>query len=267
MSAPRLSLLVFAKNEANRLPGAIAPLSALVSGDIVVVADVDSVDATLAVADGLADRVYRVRFADSFGDLLTMGFALAGYNADYVLYLDADERLDPGAFAHLRDKVISPGGKGPIYALARKRWSDWQKSRQIDPDDPDWQVRLLPVRDPPVRFERRLHPRPAPGSPDVVRLLHGPAGKDTEVWPWIDHFHDTKTPAELETRRVLYRKLALADGIAVEGGQAIQAVCAWCDHARGDHAGCFDYARPPFRCDACPAGTYTYCPGFLCREA
>lgn len=257
MPAARLSLLTIAKNEAARLPGLVNPLAPLVTGDIVILADVDSTDATVEVAQALADRCYAVRFPDSFGELLSMGIALASLGAEWALWLDCDERLEPGAFTHLRDKVISADGRGPIYALARRRWSDWQKSRQIDPADPDWQPRLLPARGAaPIRFERRLHPYPAPGSPDVVRLLHGPPGKETEAWPWIDHFHDTKSPVELAERQDLYQRLARADRIAIEGGQPYAAPCA-CGHPRIAHAGALEYATPPFACETCPCRAFS----------
>ena len=224
-----LALLVLAKNEAHRLPGLLAASRAAPAGpdERIVLADVDSRDGTVDVAQALADRCYPVRFPDSFGAILTMGLHLCGPN-DTAVWIDCDESVAPDFWGLAR--LLSRPDR--IVCARRRRWRD---GAEVDPDNPDWQPRVLPV-DRRVTFRRRLHPE-AVGLPHLRR---------PELV--IDHWQDAKTAVEMGERSALYRRLAAQDGIAVEGGQPLDAVCSRCGQVRGVHEGAFAYATPPFRC-------------------
>lgn len=228
-------MFVLAKNEAHRLPGLLASARPHVA-ETVVLADVDSADDTVDTARRLASRCYPVRFADSFGDLLTLALHLC-FPHSLALWLDADELLLPPAWKALLEVAgMERGAEEPaIFCIRRRRWADAAMTRRIEPDNPDWSPRLLPVSH-DVVFSRRLHPA-ANGLPHVRPEFDG---------LFIEHFQDLKTPAEMRDREALYIRLAKLDGIAVEGGQPLDQACADCGGARRMHAGAWGYATPPF---------------------
>lgn len=235
----RLALFTLAKDEAHQLPELVGGLRPWVD-EVVILADVDSVDRTVEVAEALADRCYRVRFADDFGALLTMGLHLCAPN-DYALWLDGDERMDGVLVPVLRALAQAAGDPGSALAIQRRRWLDRERTQEVVEAGPDWQPRFLPVS-PAVRFTRRVHPQLV--GVDVFRVQ---AARRI----CIDHFHDLKSPTVLAQRNALYVRLAALDGIAVEGGQPLDQLCGACAHRRDGHAGARSYAKPPFACLDC----------------
>lgn len=239
-----LALAIACKDEAADLRELVESSRPFVD-EVVVIADPDSTDDSVEVAHELADRVYELRFPGSFGELATLAIHLCAPH-EWSLRLDCDERMGPEAFAALR-AYTGWSGKDQAYALPRRRWADKGMTKLIEPG-PDWQVRLIPVR-PETRFVRRLHPDFR--GLEVAEILEmGPPR--TELW--IEHFHDLKSPELLAARQALYIGLARREGISVEGGQPLDAVCA-CGHVRAQHWGAFEYAKPPFRC------MYEHCHG------
>jgi glycosyltransferase involved in cell wall biosynthesis len=101
MPEPRLSALVVAKNEAHNLAGCLA--AARGADERVVVVDASSRDATLEIARREADIV-AVRVFDDFASQRNAALALA--TGDWVLSIDADERVTPTLAAEIR-RVIS----------------------------------------------------------------------------------------------------------------------------------------------------------------
>ncbi len=100
---PRLSVLVVAKNEAHNLADCLA--STRWADERVVVVDPASRDRTLEVAEREAD-VVAVRTFDDFASQRNRALALA--SGDWVLSIDADERVTPALAAEIRRVIALP---------------------------------------------------------------------------------------------------------------------------------------------------------------
>jgi tetratricopeptide (TPR) repeat protein len=144
----RLSLCLIARDEERMLPGCLASVRGL--ADEVVVVDTGSRDGTREIAVRAGARVYDRPWDDDFS--APRNLALAGATGDWVLQLDADERLAPGAAAGIR------------RALARRDldlglvWIHDAASEEADPAD--------------VVSGRRRHGRPLP-APRLMRRRPG----------------------------------------------------------------------------------------------
>jgi glycosyltransferase involved in cell wall biosynthesis len=103
MPDPRLSVLVVAKDEAHNLPGCLA--AARWADQRVVVVDSNSRDTTLEIARRQAD-VVAVRVFDNFAGQRNAALTLA--TGDWVLSIDADERVTPELAAEIR-RVLADG--------------------------------------------------------------------------------------------------------------------------------------------------------------
>ena len=103
MPEPRLSVLIVAKNEAHNLADCLAAASW--AFERIVVVDPASRDATLEIARQEAD-VVAVRDFDDFAS--QRNFALALASGDWVLSVDADERVTPALAAEIRRVMADP---------------------------------------------------------------------------------------------------------------------------------------------------------------
>ena len=110
-----LSVLLLARDEAERLERLLPTLS--FASEIVVVVDAATTDSTREVASRLGARVFE-RPLDGFGP--QRRFALERCTQPWVLWLDADERLDAAAVAAITRAVKSPEAAG--YRLRRRGW-------------------------------------------------------------------------------------------------------------------------------------------------
>lgn len=84
----KLSVLIIAKNEEDMIVPAI---ESVLWADEVIVLDTGSTDKTVAVAKKAGATVYTYTAGKSFSDWRNKALTLA--SGDYVLYLDADERI------------------------------------------------------------------------------------------------------------------------------------------------------------------------------
>ncbi len=110
-----ISILLLARDEAAAL--AVLLPSLAFAADVVVVVDAATRDDSAAVAERLGARVF-TRTLDGFG--AQRQFALEQCREDWVLWIDADERLAPGA----ADALAAAIGRGDAdgYGLARRTW-------------------------------------------------------------------------------------------------------------------------------------------------
>ncbi len=99
----RLAVLVVARNEEANLPGCLE--SARFAAERIVVVDAASEDGTLQVAQRLADRAI-VRAFDHFANQRNAALDLA--TADWVLAIDADERVTPELAAEIQRRLADP---------------------------------------------------------------------------------------------------------------------------------------------------------------
>jgi glycosyltransferase involved in cell wall biosynthesis len=116
MSAPsrrpcRLSVVIVAKDEGDNIADCVASAS---FADEVLVLDSGSRDDTVARAEGAGARVVRTDWP-GYGPQVARGFGLA--RGDWVLSLDADERITPGLRAEIEAALAAPTHEG--YRLPR----------------------------------------------------------------------------------------------------------------------------------------------------
>ncbi|WP_165235082.1 glycosyltransferase family 2 protein [Aquisphaera insulae] len=109
MSEPRLSALIVARNEADNLPGCLD--SVAFAEERVVVVDSRSQDATLAIARAGAE-VVTVRAFDDFASQRNAGRELA--TGDWILSIDADERVTPALEAEIRSAIRRADADGLV---------------------------------------------------------------------------------------------------------------------------------------------------------
>jgi len=114
-SAPKLTVVVITKNEAQRLPLCLASVS---FADEIVVVDSGSTDQTVEIAKQAGAQVICTQDWPGFGPQKQRGLDAA--TGDWVLCLDADEWLDDTLANAVRHVVNAGYGSGQqVYALHR----------------------------------------------------------------------------------------------------------------------------------------------------
>ena len=101
---PRLSLCLIARDEEMMLPECLASVKGIV--DEIIVVDTGSADQTRAIAQAAGARIVDHPWHDDFAAARNAALPVA--TGDWILVLDADERLGPGAGAALRKAMRSP---------------------------------------------------------------------------------------------------------------------------------------------------------------
>lgn len=99
-----LSFCMIAKNEAAQLADCLTSVSAL--ADELIVLDTGSEDDTVAIAQRFGARVERFAWTHSFAE--ARNAALHYVSGDWVLVLDADERLVPQILPQIRQAMQNP---------------------------------------------------------------------------------------------------------------------------------------------------------------
>lgn len=97
MKKPKISLCMIVKNEERFLPGCLESVRQVCSEMIIV--DTGSSDRTIEIAEKAGARVIHFSWCDDFAAARNAGIREA--RGDWVLALDADERLAPGAHKKL----------------------------------------------------------------------------------------------------------------------------------------------------------------------
>ena len=143
---PRLSVVVITRNEAANIRAA---LESVRWADELVVVDSGSTDDTLRIARGIADRVTAHEW-QGYGAQKNHAAGLAAH--DWILSLDADERVSPALAREIRSLLdAEPAARGyrcPRVTRYLGRWirsTDWY---------PDLQLRLYDRR--AARWSDRL---------------------------------------------------------------------------------------------------------------
>jgi Glycosyl transferase family 2/Tetratricopeptide repeat len=103
MRKPRISLCLIARDEEVFLPGCLASVAGVV--DEMVVVDTGSVDSTVEVARQAGAIIVHHVWNDDFS--AARNAALPHATGDYILLLDADERLAPGAGVRLKAAIAN----------------------------------------------------------------------------------------------------------------------------------------------------------------
>jgi len=135
----RVTATVITFNEAANLPAALASLS---FADEIVVVDSESTDDTVAIARQHTDKVFVRPWP---GYVAQKNFAAERASHDWILSLDADERISPPLAVEIRSRLDAPVDAPVGYRIPRVtyhlgRWlrsTDWY---------PDYQLRLYDRR-------------------------------------------------------------------------------------------------------------------------
>jgi glycosyltransferase involved in cell wall biosynthesis len=176
---PKLSVTIITRNEAANIADALASVS---WADEIVVVDAESTDHTVAIARRYTDRVI-VRAWPGFPR--QKNHAADAATHDWILSIDADERVPPALSSEirtlLREEPHLRGYRVPRVTWALGRWirsTDWY---------PDWQLRLYDRRAGRWDESRQVH--------ESV-LLDGIAGRLREELhhlPYRDLSHHLQT--------------------------------------------------------------------------
>jgi tetratricopeptide (TPR) repeat protein len=160
MRRPLLSLCMIVRNEERFLAACLESVQGTV--DEIVVADTGSEDATVAIAERFGARVVRHAWGDHFAE--ARNAALTAAKGEWMLVLDADERLAPGAGGVMRDAIAG---------------ADWQTGYlhfvNIGDDGApgrEWAAPRLFRLCPGIRYIGRIHEQLVhPGAPVRTRIL------------------------------------------------------------------------------------------------
>src|SRR3989442_9210630 len=129
MTQPRLSVVVVTLNEEERLR---ACLESAAWADELIVVDALSQDKTAQIAREFTDRVV-VRPWPGFA--AQKNFALDQATGDWILSLDADERVTPELRACVED-ILRGDGPAAGYSVPRRNifWGRWVRHGRLYPD-------------------------------------------------------------------------------------------------------------------------------------
>ncbi|HSV53962.1 MAG TPA: glycosyltransferase family 2 protein [Burkholderiaceae bacterium] len=100
----RLSVILITRNEAANIAACIASVS---FAQEVVVVDSGSTDSTVAIAEAAGARVVRTADWPGFGPQKNRALALASH--EWVLSIDADERVSPALAEQIRAAMVQGG--------------------------------------------------------------------------------------------------------------------------------------------------------------
>lgn len=114
VAAPRLSVIVITKNEARHIRACLKSVS---FADEWIVVDSGSTDDTVALAEAAGARVIQTKDWPGFGPQKNR--ALAAARGQWVLSLDADERVTPELAQRIREAIAAPSPRADAYTFSR----------------------------------------------------------------------------------------------------------------------------------------------------
>jgi glycosyltransferase involved in cell wall biosynthesis len=109
---PKLTLSMIVKNEEKYLPGCLESVKDI--ADEIVIVDTGSTDSTKNIAELYGAKVYDFNWVDDFS--AARNFALQKSTGNWILYLDADERLTESSFKELSE-IINRDDKLAVHCL------------------------------------------------------------------------------------------------------------------------------------------------------
>lgn len=157
----KLAVIILTHNEERHIEACIRSAS---FADEILVIDDDSTDRTAEMARAAGARVISHPLAGDFAE--QRNFALTQTDADWVFYVDADERVNPETEAALR-RVMAEDARA-VYEVRRINVAFGQRM-YYGGHRPDYPRRFFP-RD-AVRWEGLVHERTESVLP--VQRLHG----------------------------------------------------------------------------------------------
>lgn len=165
----KLSAIVLTRNEERNIGDCLSGLS---WADEMLVVDSGSADRTVALAEKGGARVVVHPFTDFASQ---RNFAIAQAKEDWILFIDADERVTPELSDEIKAVVTSSDTSGAsVYALPRLNYFFGQRLRFADSRD-DAPIRLFPRRQ--ATWAQPVHEMIVTGLP--VRKLKSPLLHDS----------------------------------------------------------------------------------------
>jgi tetratricopeptide (TPR) repeat protein len=155
-----VSAALIVRDEAAHLPACLGSIRDVV--DEIVVVDTGSADDSPGIAEGFGARVYHQRWADDFA--AARNAALDRCDGEWILYIDADERLAPVP----RPAVESLLADAPEVAFRLLL-------RPVARSTPYREYRLW-RNDPRIRFEGAIHEKVVPSIHAVAEADGRPIG-------------------------------------------------------------------------------------------
>lgn len=197
---PRLSLCMIIRNEVKNLSDALDSVASVV--DEVVIADTGSTDGSLTVAQHRAHRLIQIPWQDDFAGARNAALDLA--SGDWILVLDADERLRPGSEKPLRQAISTPD----LLACRLHLYNHLGNRKKNE----DYLLRLF-RRLPDLRYTGKIHEQIVPA---VANLLADQPRYRCINLPdvVIDHYgytQECKSEREKLARNTRLLELALAE--------------------------------------------------------
>jgi len=138
----RISVCMIVRNEEQNLADCLRSIQGL--ADEVIVVDTGSTDSTVAIALDFQAKVYHFTWCDDFS--AARNESLRHATGDWIIWLDADDRLDKHQHAKIRRLADQSVAKG-FYFILQNQGVDQAKC---------YQLRMFPNR-PEIRFERPIH--------------------------------------------------------------------------------------------------------------
>ena len=132
-----LSIVLIVKNEAKTLENALANLAWC---DEIIIVDSNSTDTTLEIAKKHTDKIFQYPDWQGFG--IQRQRAQSHASSDWVLMLDADERITP-MLQNAIQQTITENNQDTVYALPRLSWVFGRFIRHGG-WYPDYVIRLYP---------------------------------------------------------------------------------------------------------------------------
>jgi len=147
-----LAVVILAGNEEQNITGAVE--NAKQCTDHVIVVNSGSTDKTVELAEKAGAAVVFRKWDDDFS--AQRNFSLTQTDTDWILYLDADERLTPTAVEGVR-KILQNGVMDKQYAIKRKSVA-FGKTFNYGVLYPDHVLRMFPRTK--VKWVNKVHERP-----------------------------------------------------------------------------------------------------------
>lgn len=140
-----LSVCMIVKNEAPQMAEALANFRPF--ADEIVVVDTGSTDETKTLCRQFTSRIFEFPWCDDFA--AARNFSLEKARGDYILWLDADDRLQSVMQQNINKLKSYFNGRQAFYLVLEN----------VDTSGPSWsclQLRCAPRR-PGIRFQGRVH--------------------------------------------------------------------------------------------------------------
>lgn len=192
-----LGAIMIVRNEEANLGAILSDITDVV--DEICVVDTGSTDGTVALAESFGARVHHFPWSDDFSAARNHSIACA--RSDYLLWLDADDRIAPeDAKSLLKLKEVLRPQKDRAYMMRILGCS------QDMPQTVSYQTRIVPNRL-GVRFEGRVHEQILPSL-----TLNGIPVEETGITIRHTGYHNPEQRRAKAQRNLAILKQELAEG-------------------------------------------------------